>query len=399
MIGSMNPLRILVVATKTPWPPVDGGRLVLLNTIEALAAAGHLIDLVAPCPEGAGEAAEALGPCCTPHLVETRPQSAAAAALAGLTRGVPLTVARHTLPAVRKVVDRILAENRTDVIHAEQLHALPQIEGANPAGVPVVHRAHNVENHLWAYSSRHRSAMTSSVLALETRRMSAYEVQALETTACTVALTEPDRRSLSALVPGATVHTVPAPFAAELPAGDGGLDGIPAVVTLASASWAPSRDAVAHLASRIWPTVRQRLPSATLHVFGGGRELTENDGVVPLPAPSDSRTAFPAGAVVVIPERHPTGVPMKALEAWARGLPLLVDEPTAEILDATDGEELLVAGDAQGYADALARLTDDPSLRRRLVEGGRRALAERHDPARIADHMVRIYRWAMDRAK
>jgi len=35
----MPPLRILVVATKPPWPAVDGGRLVLLNTIEALAAA------------------------------------------------------------------------------------------------------------------------------------------------------------------------------------------------------------------------------------------------------------------------------------------------------------------------------------------------------------------------
>ena len=28
MIETMPPLRILVVATKTPWPPVDGGRLV-----------------------------------------------------------------------------------------------------------------------------------------------------------------------------------------------------------------------------------------------------------------------------------------------------------------------------------------------------------------------------------
>ena len=216
----MSSLRILVVATKAPWPPVDGGRLVLLNTIEALAEAGHHIDLVAPCTKAAGEAAAALNACCTPHLVETRPRSGAAAALAGLTRGVPLTVARHTLPAVREVVDRILAENRTDVIHAEQLHTLPQIENAEARGVLVVHRAHNVENHLWAFSSRHRNPMTSSLLALETRRMSAYEVFALETTACTVALTEPDRRSLSALVPGATVHTVPAPFAAELSAGD-----------------------------------------------------------------------------------------------------------------------------------------------------------------------------------
>ena len=397
IIVSMNSLRILVVATKSPWPPLDGGRLVLLNTIEALAAAGHRIDLAAPCEKDAAEAAAALGACCTPHLVETPPRSTAAAVASSLLRGIPATVARHTVPAVRTVVDRILAEGRVDVVHAEQLHTLPQTAGAPRLGIPIVHRAHNVENHLWAYSMRHRGAIASSLFALETRRMSAYEVHALETAACTVALTEPDRRSFSALVPEAAVHTVPAPFASELPAGDGTLDGDPAVVTLASASWAPSRDAVARLAGSIWPTVRQRLPGAVLHIFGGAAELAELDGVALHPPPADSRTAFPNGAVVVIPERHPTGVPMKALEAWARGLPLLVDEPTAEILDATDGDELLVAGDARGYADALARLTDDPALGPRLVDGGRRALAERHDPARIAEHLVRIYRWAIDR--
>ncbi len=106
---------------------------------------------------------------------------------------------------------------------------------------------------------------------------------------------------------------------------------------------------------------------------------------------------FPRGATVVIPERHPTGVPMKALEAWARGLPLLVDGPTAEVLEAEDGEELVVAQDARGYAAALARLVEDDGLRERVINGGRKALAEKHDPTTIAEHLERVYRWAMDR--
>jgi hypothetical protein len=225
--------------------------------------------------------------------------------------------------------------------------------------------------------------------------MSAYEVRALESTACTVVVTEVDRRALSELVPGAAIHTIRAPFDPELPAGDRLLDGDPVVVTLASATWAPSRDAVDRLAGEIWPTVRRRLPGATLHVFGGGRHLDALDGVVGHPPPGESRTAFPAGAIVVIPERHPTGVPMKALESWARGLPLLVDRTTAEILETVDGDELVVARDAQGYAEALARLVEEDGLRQRVIDGGRRALAERHHPAAIAEHLEKVYRWAM----
>ncbi len=225
--------------------------------------------------------------------------------------------------------------------------------------------------------------------------MSAWEVRALEATTCTVVLTEVDRRALSELVPGASIHTIRAPFAPELPAGEESLDGDPVVVTLASPTWAPSRDAVDHLAIDIWPTVRNRLPGAVLHVFGGGGHLAGLEGVVSQRPPTDSRSAFPAGAVALVPKRHPTGIPMKALEAWARGLPLLVDGPTAEVLEAKDGSELVVAGDAQGYADALARLVEEDGLRQQVVTGGRRALAERHDPKAIAEHLERVYRWAM----
>jgi len=391
----MDPLRILVVATKTPWPPVDGGRLVLLTTIEALAAAGHEIELVAPHDGPVDEVTSALERICTPHIVRTRPRSRIGAAVRGFVQSVPATVTRHTLPAVAKVVDDILATGRIDVIHAEQLHALPQTRGAASLGIPVVHRAHNVESLLWTYSAGHRGPAVRALLAHEARRMSEWEVQALQTTACTVALTEPDRRALSELEPGATIHTVPAPFSATLPAGGEVLDGEPAVTTLASSTWAPSRDAVDHLAMEIWPVVRRRLPKAVLHIFGADHHLEALDGLALHSAPADSQTAFPDGAVVVIPERHPTGVPMKALEAWARGLPLLVDAPTAEALDAADGHELLIARDAGGYADALERLATEDGLARKLVNGGRQALAQRHNPATIADHLTRIYRWAM----
>jgi glycosyltransferase involved in cell wall biosynthesis len=395
MIDVMPPLRILVIATKAPWPPVDGGRLVLFKTIEALSARGNRIELVAPCTDHSDDALAALGEICTPHLVDARPRSGPASAVLGLARSVPVTVARHTLAAVRRKVTDLLDAGGIDVIHAEQLHTLPHAGAAALSGVPVVHRAHNVESILWEYSAGYRGPATRPLFAFEARRMSEYEIHALQTTACTVVLTEVDRRALSELVPGAAIHTIRAPFDRELPAGDVPLEGEPAVVTLASATWAPSRDAVRHLACEIWPTVRRRLPGAVLHIFGGDPQFGALGGVVGHPSPEESRTAFPAGATVVIPERHPTGVPMKALESWARGLPLLVDGPTAEVLEAEDGEELVVAQDAPGYADALARLVEDDGLRRHVIDNGRKALAEKHDPAKIAEHLEKVYRWAI----
>src|SRR5436309_104950 len=60
-------MNILLVATKAPWPPVDGGRFLLLNTLEALAAAGCRLTLVTPVdPAGfdLGRVARELSPWC-----------------------------------------------------------------------------------------------------------------------------------------------------------------------------------------------------------------------------------------------------------------------------------------------------------------------------------------------
>jgi hypothetical protein len=320
--------------------------------------------------------------------------------LAGLRRGVPSTVARHTLPEVRRKVAGLIHKKSFDVVHAEQLHALPQTRPAADLGIPVVHRTHNVESVLWSYSAQHRRFPWRSLISFEARRMSAYEAETIESCTATVALTQPDRRILSDLVPEAMVAQIAAPFPNNLPAGTVALDGDPAVVTLASSLWRPSRDAARELVERTWPRVRSRLPGARLHVFGSAGTSRPGRGVVIHASPHESREAFPEGAIALVPGRHPTGVPMKALEAWSRGLPLVVDEHTAETLDADDGENVVTArSDQGGYGAALARIIEEDGLRRHLITGGRRALRERHDPGRIADELVRVYRWAISKTR
>ena len=72
-----DPLKILMVATKAPWPPVDGGRVVVLETLKALSSAGHSVTLVTPVdPDGdVAEGRTALAEFCAPELIPVRPGS------------------------------------------------------------------------------------------------------------------------------------------------------------------------------------------------------------------------------------------------------------------------------------------------------------------------------------
>jgi hypothetical protein len=399
--GTMSPnsLRILVVATKAPWPPVDGGRLLLWRTICGLAAAGVRVTLLAPVDPlhfSVVAAREALAEVCEPVLVAVRPAGLARTVWRAVAANAPLSVARHSVPALRRRVEEALAAGRFDLVHAEQLQALPQVlDSARRLRLPVVLRAQNVESALWGAAA----AAGGGALSWEARRLERREGRAVAGVAATVALSAIDAAALRRLAaaagaPQARVAEVPAPFAAELPAGPP-LAGEPAVTLLGSRGWRPNEDALSWFSGEIWPAVRREVPGARLHVFGidGAPAVLTGDGPPILwhGAPAESAAAFAVGSIHVVPLRIGSGVRMKVLEAWARGVPVVSTPEGAAGLEAADGSELLLARDGPSFAAALRRLHEEPGLASALARGGRNALRTRHDPQESARRLIAVY--------
>jgi hypothetical protein len=390
-------VRLLWVVTKPPWPAIDGGRLVVTHTLSALAARGHAIDLVAPYDPDAvdpHEVARQLAPICRAHLVAARPRALLRAAIRTVASRTPVSIARHDHPLLRARVADLLQEQRPDVVHAEQLQALAACTPAFAAGVPVVLRCQNVESDLWrGYAHRTRGF---PLAALEARRLARFEARALRRATATIALTGEDATRLQELSHGVPVETIPAPFPARLKPG-AAVAGEPALATLGSSGWRPNADGLGWLLDEVWPAVRQALPGARLHVYGDAA-VDVTAGIEAHPAPTDSREAFPAGAICVVPLRYGSGVRMRILEAWARGVPVIATPEAVHGLGARDGRELLVAATPPDFATALGRLRREPALVETLITAGRARVGARHDPDAIAVRLEGVYQDAARRA-
>lgn len=381
-------MNILWVATKPPWPPADGGRLVAARTIEALAAAGHTVTVVAPSlgrprvdPPVAG--IELV-------LVSARLRPLPLAVLSAVGGGIPVSVARHSLPAVARAVDALLRERRVDVVHAEQAQALGQCGPAFRRGWPVVFRAQNVESDLWVGSARR--GPKRSLARWQGRQFSRWEGAAIRQVAATVALTKEDAARLRELAGGdARVAVVPAPADVELPAGDQPLPGRPALVVMGSTGWLPNKEGADWFVARVWPEVRRAMPDARLHVFGLRLRAHSARGMALHPSPAHSRDAFAPGSILVVPVHLTSGVRMKILEAWARGIPVVATPQAVVGLDAEDGRHLLVAETPEHFVDAVARLHGDRALGAALGRAGREVLRAHHAPARVADALLAVY--------
>jgi O-antigen biosynthesis protein len=127
----------------------------------------------------------------------------------------------------------------------------------------------------------------------------------------------------------------------------------------------PNADAVRYFCGAIWPDVREAT-GADLVVAGYESDVAlsdlKMDGVRVVGQQKSLTEFYNQARVFVVPTRYSAGIPYKAHEAAAFGVPLVVSALIAEQLSWNDQEECLVASDSIAFAEACCRLYTDAQL-------------------------------------
>lgn len=119
----------------------------------------------------------------------------------------------------------------------------------------------------------------------------------------------------------------------------------------------PNLDSVRFLVSEIWPALRERLPSATLHFYGAypPAEVSRfqgEKGIFAHGPVQDHRAALASHRALLSPLRFGAGIKGKVLEAWGVGTPVIGSKLTFEGM----GEGGLLAYTPAEWASACVAL-------------------------------------------
>ncbi len=136
----------------------------------------------------------------------------------------------------------------------------------------------------------------------------------------------------------------------------------------------PNVDAVVFFVNEVMPALRKRLSGIRFHIVGSHPPAEvlalQAEDVEVVGFVEDLSSLLNQMRVSVAPLRYGAGIKGKVGTAMAAGLPVVATSLAAEGMSLQAGEDILVADDADAFADAIARLYRDERLWMRLSERG-----------------------------
>lgn len=344
--------QVLIIDANTPTPDQDSGSLRLVNLMRLLREEGaHVVFLPANRAHMGKDthALQALG-------VETWYAPYAPPAPHWLRRHggrfdtIVLCrhyVAREFLPLARKHAPRAKV-----VFDTVDLHYLRERRGAELAGDPSLSRT--------------------------AERTRALELDVIARSDATLVVSEAERTLLASDAPGARVEVLSnlhhlagagKPFAERQ-----------GLVFVGGFRHPPNVDAVRWFVQDIFPRVRASLPDIEFHCIGAHappaiEALRAVPGVRVHGHVPDIDPYMEGCRVALAPLRYGAGVKGKVNLSMAHGQPVVATATAVEGMHLRDGHDVLVADDADAFADAVVRLHADEALWTALSMHGRENVA------------------------
>jgi glycosyltransferase involved in cell wall biosynthesis len=158
----------------------------------------------------------------------------------------------------------------------------------------------------------------------------------------------------------------------------------------------PNFDAANFFCTTVLPLLRQKAPERFRVVIAGaaGNDISMlmvNEEVQVAIDPPDLLSYYAQSDAVVVPLRSGGGTRIKILEALSYGLPVISTSVGAEGLDVTPGADIMIADNAEAFAEQCMRIWLDAPLRRRIAASGYELWRRKYSPLALTEALDVVY--------
>lgn len=308
----------------------------------------------------------------------------------------PFVVTRNLPLGMRKAVEEELMRSKYDLIHAETFYMMPNIPATN---IPIILAEQTIEYLGYQDYMNKANPFLKPILAIDITKIKYWERYFWKKADKLITMSEEDKNFIEKEL-GSITNTSVVANGVDLEffsAVKKKLPKDPTVLFVGTFKWLPNIEAVDEIIKKIWPLIRQKLPSAKLKIVGFSptdkiKAYAKDPTIEVLGGIDDIREAFASSHALLAPIRSGKGTRYKVLEAMITGTPVVATTLAAEGLDLKNGRDVLIADTAQGLAEATVKLLKDPSLQKALSQAGQKVVRHGYSWDTIAESLDKVYK-------
>jgi len=392
-------MRILFVASRFPYPPIQGDRLRAYQHLRYLSR-HHSITLLAPIRHKNELASiKVLSPFCEHVEVVRCPVGRSVLnLLRGFINPLPFQTLFFYQSKIRQHLERLLQKESFDVIHVQLVRMAPVAIGIKAPRILDLIDSLSLN---MLRRSMHEAFPLSVLTRIESRRIYNYEQALVNQYDYLTISSMADKKyignydNLLVVPSGVDIDAFPfVDFNGKEPN---------TIIFTGRLKYFPNAVAVRYFVAEIFPIIRKKLPNARFMIIGAepprwiielgkkhpGIEVT---GYVP-----DIHAYLSRASVAVAPLQIGSGFPTKIAEAMASGTPVVATPQVLDTMEIQEDFHLLIGRNAEDFAEKVVLLLQNKELAVHIACNARRLVEEKYTWEKSALKMEQVYQMAVSR--
>ena len=311
----------------------------------------------------------------------------------------PVAVQGASSDEFRKVLARVLAEAKYDLVVFEQL-VMGQYAALAGDLPRLFFPVDAVSRRKWQHVQLAANPVKKIVLAVDALMTERYERRIYDQFASVVFVSKRDAAYALEQHQAAPSKLAVLPLSADThyfaPNGSGAGECL-SLIFLGNMC-GDNEDAILWFYRAVWPRLKRVFPELKLFVVGNNptrkvRELAVSNGSITVTGYlRDIRPTIRDASVFVAPLRAGTGINNRVLQAMALGKAIVGTPLSVEGLDVQDGREVLVADDADAFVRQILFLLRSYAERERLGREARQYVEKNHSLSKLAERFIELAR-------
>lgn len=398
-------MKILILSSKVPFPPKDGGAIATLSLAEGLADAGNHVHMLCLNTRkhhfDVEKIHNAIRKKISFHSVHHDTSIRPAKVFTNLIFSEePYNATRFVSRKFIKRLIHLLSQLKPDIVQLEGPYlgyCIPFIKKHSTATISL--RAHNVENEIWQ-----RKALNTAnpfrrfYLVLLAARIKKLEAKVLESVDLMVAISERDRNILrqvydlnSITIPtGLNEYRYPTPKPPEFPS----------LFFIGALDWMPNQEGITWFIDHVYSRLREKQPGIKLHIAGRNAPdwLEEkfrsfsNKGIQYHGEIDNAYEFMNRYAIFVSPLLTGSGIRIKILEGMMMQRVIVSTSIAAEGIPASDRNNILIADSPLEMMNTILDLTQNKETYDRIAKNSRKFVLENFNNLATSNRLSTFYR-------